>query len=52
MGLAEGEKLNEADFAHIPHEVIIGIGSLDNMVSPEESVHASSLLPNGSLGNT
>ena len=49
LGLANGHKLKEEDLKKINHKVVIGIGSLDKMVSLEESENASKLLPNGSL---
>jgi pimeloyl-ACP methyl ester carboxylesterase len=50
LGLAEGEKLGKNDFSKIPHEVTIGIGSMDNIVSIEESEGVTRLLRNGTLG--
>jgi pimeloyl-ACP methyl ester carboxylesterase len=47
--LANGKKLTGLDLQAIPHEVCIGIGSLDNMVTIEESENAASHLPNGRL---
>ena len=49
LGLANGNKLKEEDLKKINHNVVIGIGTLDKMVSLEESENASNLLPNGSL---
>ncbi len=48
-GLAEGNKLTDQEFAQINHEVVIGLGSLDNMVTYEESKRASQLIQNASL---
>ena len=47
--MAKGARLTDDDLKKINHHVTIGIGSLDNMVSYEESEHASSLLPNSKL---
>ena len=49
LGMANGNKLKEEDLKKINHNVVIGIGTLDKMVSLEESENASNLLPNGSL---
>lgn len=49
LALAKGENLKEEQIKRIQHEVIIGIGSLDNMVTIEESEHVTNLLPNGVL---
>ena len=49
LGLANGNKLKEEELIQINHKVVIGIGSLDKMVSFEESENASNLLPNGTL---
>ena len=45
MGLAEGEQLNANDFKQIKTEVQIGIGSLDKMVTVEESEVVANLIP-------
>lgn len=49
MNLAKGEKLTDADLKNIEIPVTIGIGTLDNMVTLEESAHAVELLPKGKL---
>ena len=49
LNMAAGAKLSEPDFKRINQEVVIGIGSLDNMVTLEESQHAADLLPNAKL---
>ena len=49
IGMAEGAKLTDDDLKKIGHEAVIGIGSLDNMVTSAESEHAASLLPNAHL---
>ncbi|MEM6522839.1 MAG: alpha/beta fold hydrolase [Bacteroidota bacterium] len=51
IGLSEGSKLTREDFSMIRHEVTIGVGSLDNMVTWEESERVSKWLPNGALQN-
>ncbi len=47
--LGEGKGLKEEDFINIQHQVSIGIGSLDKMVTFVESERVAHLLPNGSL---
>ena len=49
LNMGNGAKLADADFKKINQTVIIGIGSLDNMVSYEESEYVSKLLPNSKL---
>ena len=49
IGLSKGLKLTEEDFQQINHEVCVGIGSLDNMVTLEESQQVVGLLSNGRL---
>jgi pimeloyl-ACP methyl ester carboxylesterase len=49
LDLANGKKLTDADLNEIQHEVCIGIGSLDTMVTVAESRNAATQLPNGSL---
>ncbi|MFK7747834.1 MAG: alpha/beta fold hydrolase [Kordia sp.] len=49
LALANGKRLTDADLQHIQHKVLIGIGSLDNMVTVEESKNAATQLPNGTL---
>ncbi len=47
--LGDGAGLTTANYKQIKHNITIGIGSKDNMVSIEESQHAATLLPNGKL---
>jgi len=47
--LGNGEAMTNEDFAGIPHEVVIGIGSQDNMVSQQESQAVADILPHGRL---
>ncbi|MEM7087431.1 MAG: alpha/beta hydrolase [Bacteroidota bacterium] len=47
--MAKGAKIKDSDFKNINQTVIIGIGSLDHMVSYEESAYVSELLPNSKL---
>lgn len=47
--MGKGAKLMDADFKKINQTVVIGIGSLDHMVSYEESEYVSELLPNSRL---
>ena len=47
--IAEREKLKEIDFKRIKHKVTIGVGSLDNMVSYEESLTVANQLTNSKL---
>lgn len=49
INMAKGAKLFDADFKRINQNVVIGIGSLDKMVSYEESKYVSNLLPNAKL---
>lgn len=46
LGLAAGKKLSDQDYNQIQHRVLIGIGSLDKMVSVEESEHVADQLGN------
>jgi pimeloyl-ACP methyl ester carboxylesterase len=48
-GLGTGKKISEKELEEIKHEVLIGIGSKDRMVSIEESKESAQLLPNGKL---
>ena len=47
--LADGERLTEKDLKQINTPVVIGLGSLDQMVGQEESLWASEQLPNADL---
>lgn len=47
--LCRGQKLSNIDLQKIEHQVQIGIGELDNMVSLDESKKAVEQLSNGSL---
>ncbi|WP_430411445.1 alpha/beta fold hydrolase [Kordia sp.] len=49
LALANGKKLTDDDLRQIEHKICIGIGSIDTMVTIEESTHTASLLPNGTL---
>ncbi|WP_046757702.1 alpha/beta fold hydrolase [Kordia jejudonensis] len=49
LTLANGKKLTNDDLHQIPHNVLIGIGALDKMVTIEESENVTSQLPNGTL---
>jgi len=49
LALANGKKLTDDDLTQIQHKVLIGIGSLDTMVTIAESENAASQLPNASL---
>lgn len=49
LGLANGNKLQLEDLKQIQQEVCIGIGSLDNMVTVEESQEAAAALPQGTI---
>ncbi len=49
LDLANGKKLTSSDLQEIPHKTLIAIGSLDNMVTLEESENAAAQLPNGTL---
>ena len=47
--LGQGNKITPQELEHVNHEVLIGIGSQDRMVSIEESQGIVDLLPNGIL---
>lgn len=49
LDLGKKPPLQRDDFKRINHAVVIGIGSLDRMVSFEESESVSKLLPNATL---
>ena len=49
VDMGNGARLMDSDFKRIIQQVTIGIGSLDNMVSYEESKYVSDLLPNSKL---
>jgi len=49
QGMAEGKKIKFEDFKQIKQQVIIGLGSLDNMVTQEESELIANELPHGEL---
>ncbi|PTX60035.1 pimeloyl-ACP methyl ester carboxylesterase [Kordia periserrulae] len=49
LALANGKRLTDDDLQQIPHKVLIGIGSLDTMVSVAESEHAAALVSNGTI---
>ncbi|MGH1336396.1 MAG: alpha/beta fold hydrolase [Aureispira sp.] len=49
LGLANGNKLIPSDLEQIQQKVLIGIGSLDNMVSVEESRDVATFLAKGQL---
>jgi len=48
-GLSEGKAITNDDFKKINHEVTIGIGKLDTMVSIKESEMVCNFLPNGKI---
>ncbi|MDA9773676.1 alpha/beta hydrolase, partial [Saprospiraceae bacterium] len=49
LNMGNGERLEDVILESIPHEVLIGIGNKDRMVSIEESDRCAKLLPNGNL---
>lgn len=49
LAMAKGAKLTDTDFANINVPVTIGRGSLDSMVSQEESEHLAEVLPTAKL---
>ena len=51
VDMSKGAKLVDDDFKKISQYVVIGVGSLDNMVSLEESKHISTLITNSKLIN-
>ena len=46
MAMGNGERIKDDDFSNIDIPVIIGLGSLDRMVSTQESEKVKSLIPN------
>ena len=49
INMAKGAKLEETDLKKIQVPVVIGIGSLDAMVTYKESEHAATVVPNAIL---
>lgn len=49
LGLGSGKKLSLQDLEQIQHQVLIGIGSEDKMVSIEESTESANALASGKL---
>ncbi|MEZ4883173.1 MAG: alpha/beta hydrolase [Chitinophagales bacterium] len=49
VGLGNGKRLHNADFQAINHPVLIGLGTLDKMVTREESEMTAKLLPNATF---
>lgn len=49
LDLGNGKRLTTEDLKNISHQVLIGIGSKDHMVSLEESQKSAEALPNGTL---
>ncbi|MEO0627145.1 MAG: alpha/beta hydrolase [Bacteroidota bacterium] len=49
IDMGNGAKIQDDDFRKIDVGVVIGVGSLDNMVSYEESEYVTSLIPNAKL---
>ncbi len=49
LDMGNGNKLSDDNLQLIPNQTLIGVGELDNMVTVEESKHASNLLTNGEL---
>ncbi|MEP0264296.1 alpha/beta hydrolase [Dokdonia sp.] len=47
--LGNGKKITSQELTQIDHEVLIGIGSKDHMVSIQESRESAEALPNGKL---
>ncbi len=47
--LGEGKRMTDKDLGSIGHEVLIGIGTLDRMVTLAECEHTANLIPNGAL---
>jgi len=47
--MGEGAKIQDTDFTNLDLPVIIGLGSLDKMVSYEESENIASLIPNSKI---
>ena len=51
INMGKGSKLKDENLRSIYQPVIVGIGSLDHMVSFEESEYASNLMPNSKIIN-
>lgn len=49
LGMAEGAKLQDADFKVIHHQVTLGLGTMDKMVSLEETQYVSDLLAHSKI---
>lgn len=49
MDLGNGKALKLEDFERVSHEILVGIGSKDNMVTMEESKQVSDKLPKGKI---
>lgn len=47
--MGAGEKFSNSDLENLQHDVLIGIGTKDKMVSADESKESASLIPNGNL---
>ena len=48
-GLGTGKKMTNEELSKITHETLIGLGSLDRMVSQEESLESVKALPNANF---
>ena len=44
LNMGKGNRLEKSDIKKIDHNIVLGLGSLDNMVSEEETINTSSLL--------
>lgn len=49
LGMGNGLCINDKNFSKIEQDIILGIGSLDNMVSVDETARIAELLPNSKL---
>lgn len=49
LGMGQGKKIVDEDFKKIEHQVTLGVGNQDNMVSFKESEYIANLLPNSKL---
>ena len=49
IGMSKGARLEDADLRRLSHRVIIGVGTLDNMVSHAESAYVADLIPHATL---
>ena len=49
LGLGAGNGLSQNDFTKIEHQVLLGLGAEDKMVTLEETIQVANWLPNANL---